>query len=106
MNELREKLIAIADELEELYKKYIENEDFQEFQEHFDDVLDIEYKIGGDLKYRSVKLALTLGGPNIYLDTETMTLRGYWGIWQEEIAVDRNVSNAIDDIFEEYFNCL
>lgn len=106
MNELREKLIAIADKLKELYKKYIENEDFQEFQEHFDDVLDIEYKIGGDLKYRSVKLALTLDGSNIYLDTETMTLRGYWGIQQEEVDIDREMSNAIDDIFEEYFNSL
>ena len=39
------------------------------FCEYFSDVYDIEYRIGGGREYRSVKLMVACGGPNIYIDT-------------------------------------
>lgn len=47
------------------------------FEEH--EVLDIEYTIGRNGTYLGARLLMTFGGPNIYINTRTGEVEGYWG---------------------------
>lgn len=71
----------------------------------FSDVLDIEYRLGSDRKLRSVKLLLAWGGPNIWLDTDTNSVDLYWWGDHAEEGLLPEVCEAINEAFEELFNC-
>lgn len=73
--------------------------------EYFDDVLDIEYRCGNKKEYRSVRLMVACGGPNIFIDTGKKAVQLYWGTDYAEYPIDSNVCDEIDSIFEEIFNC-
>lgn len=73
--------------------------------DYFDDVLDIEYRIGSDRQLRSVQIMVAWGGPNIYIDTATEQVELYWWGNRASYPIDSDACNAIDDIFNEYFNC-
>lgn len=68
--------------------------------EYFDDVLDVEYRVTRDKKYKSVSILVCYGGPNIYIDTEDAYVRGYWGNDYVEVPFSYYVRDDIDDIFE------
>lgn len=73
--------------------------------EYFDDVFDIEYRIGSDREYRSVCVMVACGGPNVYIDTATKNVELYWWGDRASYPIGYDVCNEIDYIFEEYFNC-
>ena len=73
--------------------------------DYFDDVLDIEYRIGSDKQLRSVQIMVTCGGPNIYIDTASKQVELYWWGDRASYPIDSDACDAIDDIFNEYFNC-
>jgi predicted RNA-binding Zn-ribbon protein involved in translation (DUF1610 family) len=73
--------------------------------DYFNDVLDIEYRIGSDKQYRSVCIMVTCGGPNIYIDTASKNVEFYWWGEKAHYRIDRDVCNEIDNIFEEYYSC-
>ncbi len=84
------------------------NEDAEELSiyDYFeDDIYDIEYRIGSDRKLRSVKIMVAFGGPNIYIDTDTGTVELYWWGERGSAPIDERTVDAIDDYFEELFNC-
>ena len=74
--------------------------------EYFNDVLDVEYTTNYIKDYKAVRLMVTCGGPNIYVDTRRGTVDLYW--WGEEahIDLDPEVIEAIDDIYRDYFYAL
>lgn len=72
---------------------------------YFDDVLDIEYRIGSDRQLRSVQIMVTCGGPNIYIDTASKQVELYWWGDRASYPIDYDTCNEIDSIFEEYYNC-
>ena len=74
--------------------------------EYFEDALDIEYRCGGKKEYRSVRIMVTCGGPNIYIDTAKKAVQLYWWTEYAEYPIDSDVCDEIDSIFEECFNCL
>ena len=43
------------------------------------DSFDTKFTISGDLQYLSGVVCIELGGPNIYIDTGSGTINGYWG---------------------------
>lgn len=67
----------------------------------FNDVLDIEYRIGSDYQYRSIKLCLAWGGPNIYLDTNCNQLIGYW-----DTTITRYLDTDLCDAIDEYWKSI
>ena len=67
--------------------------------------LDFEYTITSRREYKSVKIWVTLGGPNVWIDTSDSYIRLAWGSDREEYPLDYDVAAEIDYIFEEYFNC-
>lgn len=73
--------------------------------DYFDDIFDIEYRIGSNKEYRSVCVMIACGGPNIYIDTATKNVEFY--CWSERASYPLSLEavNEIDNYFEELFNC-
>ena len=85
---------ADADDLEQL-----------SLYDYFEDALDIEYHIGSNKEYRSVRVMVACGGPNIYIDTAERAVRLYWWADRAECWIDPDTCDAIDEMFEELYNC-
>ena len=114
MTELKEYVDRIRDDIKALYEADYTDEQREEMEEngeaydlysYFTDVLDIEYRIGGDGQYRSVEVAVTLGGPNVYIDTGRGEVSGYWGSKHETAWIPNEICEEIDAIFEELYLC-
>ena len=105
MSELKEYVDRIADELIAVYDGRAESDDGERatFWDYFEDVLDIEYRIDGQLRYKGVSLAVTLGGPNIWVDTWAGEVRGYWGSDRETAWLPREICDEIDAVFEDCY---
>ena len=73
--------------------------------DYFDDVFDIEYRINGNREYKSVRLMVACGGPNIYIDTAERAVMLYWWTDRAQYPLSRSACDAIDAEFEELFNC-
>lgn len=67
------------------------------------DVLDIRYVIGSDMGYRNAEIAITLGGPNVWIMTETATVHVYWGGDHVIKSIPRGMSDALDEALDEYY---
>jgi hypothetical protein len=87
----------IADELNEAAA------DYESLIEYFEDALDIEYRIGSNKQYRSVRIMITCGGPNIFIDTKTDSVDPYWGTEHASWPLDYDTSSLIDSLFRDYF---
>ncbi len=82
-----------------------ENEDSEKFYEYFEDVLDVEYRTYNNLDYKGAYIYLSLGGPNVWVDTIAGSVELAWGTDRAIAYLNEDVVNMIDDYFEELFNC-
>ena len=98
---LDNQVVFIASELAEIGQA----EDFDAMYDYFEDALDIMYYVGADRKLRGVRVAVALGGPNVYVDTMSRTVDGYWGMDQSHAYFDADTANAIDAIFDDLYSC-
>lgn len=73
--------------------------------DYFADALDIEYRIGSDKEYRSARIMIAYGGPNIYIDTQSGKVELYWWNEEGEAWIDDEVVDAINEFMEELYNC-
>lgn len=107
MNENREYCKRIANEIESIYNGEILNDDGETMSlyDYFSDVLDFEYTVTSQREYKSVKIWVTLGGPNVWIDTSDSEIHLAWGTDRESFPLDWDARNEIDSIFEEYYNC-
>lgn len=115
MNDLRNYVNRIADELRFFYENSYDDETRERCEEsgepydlysYFDDVLDIEYTISGNGDFLGCRLAVALGGPNVYVDTRRGEVEGYWGTEHEAAWIPSEICDEINCIFEECYNCL
>ena len=113
MEELENMVTSIRDELNRLYEADYTDEERDEMEEngeaynlysYFDDALDIEYTISGNMDLLGARIAVTLGGPNIYINTRTGYVEGYWGTDKAEAWIPSEVCDEINTIFEDYYN--
>ena len=106
MNENREYCKNIADELQAIYNGEVLNDDGEQMTlyDYFSDALDFEYTISSRKEYQSVCVWVTLGGPNVWIDTGDSCVRLAWGTSREEYSLSYHVRDEIDSIFEEYYN--
>jgi predicted RNA-binding Zn-ribbon protein involved in translation (DUF1610 family) len=72
--------------------------------DYMSDILDIEYRCGSGREYRSCKIMVACGGPNIYIDTADAMVRLYWWTEYAEYPLSYDARNAIDEWAEEYWN--
>lgn len=68
-------------------------------------IYDIEYRIGTGKEYRSVKVMVACGGPNIYIDTAAREVQLYWWTESASCRIDRDVCEELDNYFEELYEC-
>ena len=73
--------------------------------DYFSDALDITYLIGSDGSYRSVRLLVACGGPNIYVDTGSATVDLYWWGDRASCGFSRDAAETIDKAFTELYAC-
>ena len=69
------------------------------------EVLDFDIVIGGDWEYKSCKLYVTLGGPNVWIDTAEKAVKLAWGTDREEYPIDWDVCDEIDQYWAETYEC-
>lgn len=69
------------------------------------EVLDFDLTIGGDWEYKSCKLYVTLGGPNVWIDTAEKAVKLAWGTDREEYGLDWDVCDEIDQYWAETYEC-
>lgn len=74
--------------------------------DYFSDALDIEYRIGSDKQYRSACIMVACGGPNIYVDTGSKRVELYWWSDRASYRLASDSVDAIDEVFEEYYDCM
>jgi hypothetical protein len=77
----------------------------QSLYDYFADALDIEYRVGSDREYRSCKILVAFGGPNIWIDTEKSKVILQWWTEHAEAEIDEDTNDAINELFEELYNC-
>lgn len=70
-----------------------------------EDVFDIEYTIGSDGDFRGVRLMVACGGPNIYINTNSGKVEGYWWTDRADAWIPSEICDEINSVWEEYYNC-
>lgn len=71
------------------YKEWMENNEEEGEPSAFDyiqDALDIQYIVSHDKAYLGARILVAFGGPNIWIDTRTKTVEGYW--WMQKAFAD------------------
>ena len=113
MKELRNYVKGIAADLRKLYESDPTEEEREAAEEtgeavdlytYFEDVLDVEYTIDSRGNYLGTRVAVALGGPNIYIDTREGYVKGYWGTDRADAWIPMEICEEIDSIFEEYYD--
>lgn len=65
------------------------------------DVLDIIYMVNADRSYRSARVTITVGGPNVYIDTEDNELVVTWGSATVRRGLPAAFITGLDDALGE-----
>ena len=114
-NELQNHVNYIRDELNKLYAANYTDEEREQMESdgeaydlysYFADALDIEYTIDNNLNFLGARIAVTLGGPNIYVNTRTGYVEGYWGTDKAEAWISSEVCDEINNVFEDCYNSM
>lgn len=83
---------------------YDDSETINMFEYFEDHALDIEYTISGDMDYKAVRVMITSGGPNIYIDTNTNRVELNWWFDTAYAALSDDAIDAIDAYFNTEYN--
>ena len=104
-NELKKYVDGIYDELNAIYEGNATNDDGEQatFYDYFEDPLDFEYTIASNGEYLGVRVYVTLGGPNVWIDTRRGEIGGAWGTDRADRWLPSEIASEIDDIFQEYY---
>lgn len=95
--ELRRMMQGIRHDLELAFEGELKNEDGEPVAlwEYLADGLALDCRVGPDKSPIACRVWLVLGGPNIWVDTETGSIHGAWDSDREEIYIDSELSDAI-----------
>ena len=67
------------------------------------DALDIEVSCSLDREYRSARIMISCGGPNIYIDTARKEVQLYWWTDRAEYPISYDAADALDEAIAEYW---
>ena len=113
--ELQNYVDGIRADIVKLYEAEYTEEEREEMEEngeafdlysYFADALDVEYTMDSNGEYIGVRVFVTLGGPNVWVDTRYGEVGGAWGCDRASAWLPSEVCEEIDSIFSEYFACL
>ena len=80
------------------------DEDPEKLYEYLNECLDIEFRCSPTKQYRSAKLYVTLGGPTVWIDTDSGDMLLAWGNYRCGYSLDTYTVDRIDCYFEDWFN--
>ena len=97
----------VVEEIEEYASGKMVDDDGNELSlyDYLNDVLDYEFTIDSNKDYKSAKIWITLGGPNVWIDTAERAVKLAWGTDREEYALDWDVCEEIDCIMQDIYEC-
>ena len=72
--------------------------------DYLNDVLDIEYVVNSKKEYLGARVLVAFGGPNIWINTRTKQVEGYWWGDKSIQSYNNDVMN-LDDALETLYNC-
>ena len=75
----------------------------QDVSSWMEDVLDIQYIINQDKTYRGARILVAFGGPNIWVNTQSGQVEGYW--WGDNAFTSFMDNIGLDDYLEELYSC-
>ena len=107
MLENQEYCKRIAEKLEKYAAGEMVDNDGNELNlyDYLNDVLDYEFTIDSQKEYKSAKIWVTLGGPNVWIDTAERAVKLAWWTDRAEYPLDWDVCNEIDDIMQDIYEC-
>lgn len=73
------------------------------FYDYLNDVYDIEYRIGADREYRSARIMVACGGPNIFIDTQNAMVELHWWSEYAEYPFSYEARDQINEVMEEIY---
>lgn len=71
--------------------------------DYLQDALDIEYIVNKDRQYIGARVLVAFGGPNIWVNTRTKVVEGYW--WGEYAKASFDDGIGLDDALETLWSC-
>lgn len=72
--------------------------------DYLQDALDIEYIVNGKREILGARILVAFGGPNIWINTRTNQVEGYW--WGDKCIMSYDQDNiGLDDAIETLWEC-
>ena len=106
MLENREYCKRVVEEIEEYADgKMVDDGNELSLYDYLADALDYEFTIDSQKEYKAAKIWITLGGPNVWIDTAERAVKLAWGTDREEYALDWDVCEEIDCIMQDIYEC-
>ncbi len=107
MLENREYCKRIAEEIEKYAAGKMVDDDGNQLNlyDYLSDVLDYEFTIDSQKEYKAAKIWVTLGGPNVWIDTAERAVKLAWWTDRAEYPLDWDICDEIDDIMWEIYAC-
>lgn len=110
MEDYREQLESIREELEAIYNRDNSRDDYYDFYDWIpENVKDVNYVINTDRNYISVILCLRFeqpnGGANIFIETGTQKIRLFDNNGSESsIPLPTDICDKLDEIYWDFYN--
>lgn len=64
---------------------------------------DIEFIFDVAHKFLGAIITVGSGAPNIYLDTRNGMIKGFWGIDNYNLPIDKEIKNELNNILYEFY---
>lgn len=105
MSDLKANVKSIAEKLTNGFTDEDINEDGEQMTayDYLQDALDIEYVVNGKGEYLGARVLVSFGGPNIWINTHTKTVEGYW--WGDSAFASFKDGLGLDDALSEFWAC-
>lgn len=71
---------------------------------YLSDVLDVQYIVSSNKEYLGARILVSFGGPNIWINTHTNVVEGYW--WGASAFAPFVDEMGLDDFLAEMWECL
>jgi hypothetical protein len=71
--------------------------------DYISDALDIQYIVDGEKNYLAARILVAFGGPNIWINTQTNVVEGYW--WGDCAHAHFEDTMGVDDATMEIWGC-
>jgi hypothetical protein len=106
-DKIKDQVKHIVHTIEHGFEGFMEDNEYDEIRdvyEYLQDVLDIEYIVNSKGEYLGARVLVAFGGPNIWINTRTKQVEGYW--WGDSCLMSySNDEMGLDEALSELWSC-